>query len=1334
LLLVLALSLFVASAPPAFAKRAPDRSPEAAALVARAPDLVTHPVTGGRVLDGVQRMLDSQSGTLRRWWLRDGSALPVSKAAPRDIAAGFLAAHATELGITPEHLERDLTLASEKASPSGTHFRWNQQVDGVPVYRSEIVVKVSPRGQVSSVQNNLAGELAVPTTPALSQKQAVQAGLATVRPTGRALGEYGAELAIVPLEGGARLAWLVSVPNEQPMGDWQVFVDARSGEVFGVVDRMVYADGTGQVFDPDPMSKMGDSSYVDNNDADTAVPFPGAYDIRTLPGLTLTSGTYSLDGPYARLIDNESPTTAPVTATHPDSFRYQRSPSGFEDVNCYFQLDHSERYIQSLGFTNVNNRVQEVDSHGLSGDDNSHYVPSTKRLAFGEGGVDDAEDADVIWHEYGHSIQDNIQPGWGGGQEGAMGEGFGDYWAGSYSLSLYPAFRPNFVFTWDGHNEFWAGRLLVDHSFHYPEDCCGEVHDSGTLWCSGLIDCWYQVGREVMDKLVLDHHFALGTSATMADAANQIIQSDIDLYGGAHLSALVERFGIWGFVDPADFVPQITHTPRTDTEDVTGPYAVVATVVSTQPLAAGSPTLLWGVGGAITDSVAMSPAGPANQFTADLPGPGVAADIRYYLRALDTNGGSATHPSGAPGNVHVFHVGPDVTPPSVIHAALSDWPELTWPATVSATVTDNFGVASVSVDWTLNGLPKPAFALLRVGVTDVYAAAFPSTQDSVAPGDQVTYHLTALDVATIPNSTRHPASGEHAFQIISARGVVLVLDDDEVALRAGTKQVEDPDVKGGTITLKAEGNESVASANALAAILDALGYVTTVEPAATSNPATWPGYSFIVSASGANTAPVASATYRSALEAYVAAGHKLMVEGGEVGYDAASYPGYPTFAANVLHVTTWESDDAGALQVVPAQAGHPLATLPNVLPATLPIAYVGYGNEDAVKPAVGATVVYQTANKLGDAGILAWDDDPAPQAGQIVYLAFDVKVLGDAALRSQVVENAAAYLLATQSQPTGSISGHVSFGTSYNGAGVTLTLSPTGQTTVSDPAGDYGFTGLYATTYTVSGSKTGYQPATRTGVIVLEGQETQHADLRLFPQFAASVCRQPGRAIPDNSSAGMRDTIRVADVFAVKSATVSLNLTHTFIGDLIVELTHGTKTVRLHNRTGSSSDNIIGVFPTTLAVDGPGTLADFVNEPANGDWILFVSDNASIDTGTLNQWCVNLAGPADSTVTAAVGEPAPTAVALSPVTPNPSRGNGAAIRFGLPRPGAASLALYDVSGRRVRSLVEGALDAGVHVCRWNGRDDSGRALSPGIYLVRLRAGGTQLTQRMVVIH
>ena len=63
---------------------------------------------------------------------------------------------------------------------------------------------------------------------------------------------------------------------------------------------------------------------------------------------------------------------------------------------------------------------------------------------------------------------------------------------------------------------------------------------------------------------------------------------------------------------------------------------------------------------------------------------------------------------------------------------------------------------------------------------------------------------------------------------------------------------------------------------------------------------------------GRQPSPVAIATYRAALESYVAAGDKLLIEGGEVGYDAISSPGYPTFAANVLHGADWQSDNAGS--------------------------------------------------------------------------------------------------------------------------------------------------------------------------------------------------------------------------------------------------------------------------------------------------------------------------------------------------------------------------------------------------------------------------------------
>ena len=105
-----------------------------------------------------------------------------------------------------------------------------------------------------------------------------------------------------------------------------------------------------------------------------------------------------------------------------------------------------------------------MDADGANGDDNSFFQPSTNRISFGHGCVDDNEDADVILHEYGHALHYSINEDWFGGDTGAIGEGFSDYWAQSYSISTENglSFLPNLVFNWDGHGENvnWAGRIL----------------------------------------------------------------------------------------------------------------------------------------------------------------------------------------------------------------------------------------------------------------------------------------------------------------------------------------------------------------------------------------------------------------------------------------------------------------------------------------------------------------------------------------------------------------------------------------------------------------------------------------------------------------------------------------------------------------------------------------------------------------------------------------------------------------------------------------------------------------------------------------------------------
>ena len=95
------------------------------------------------------------------------------------------------------------------------------------------------------------------------------------------------------------------------------------------------------------------------------------------------------------------------------------------------------------------------------------------------------------------------------------------------------------------------------------------------------------------------------------------------------------------------------------------------------------------------------------------------------------------------------------------------------------------------------------------------------------------------------------------------------------------------------------------------------------------------------------------------------------------------------------------------------------------------------------------------------------------------------------------------------------------------------------------------------------------------------------------------------------------------------------------------------------------------------------------------------------------------------------GEAAGGMQALS-CSPNPFNPR-TTIRFELARAGAARLAVYDVCGRRVRTLLDGSLAAGSHEAEWDGRDDSGREVGSGVYLARLESGGVAAVARMGLV-
>ena len=92
----------------------------------------------------------------------------------------------------------------------------------------------------------------------------------------------------------------------------------------------------------------------------------------------------------------------------------------------------------------------------------------------------------------------------------------------------------------------------------------------------------------------------------------------------------------------------------------------------------------------------------------------------------------------------------------------------------------------------------------------------------------------------------------------------------------------------------------------------------------------------------------------------------------------------------------------------------------------------------------------------------------------------------------------------------------------------------------------------------------------------------------------------------------------------------------------------------------------------------------------------------------------------------------PTSFALEQNYPNPFNPS-TSITYHLPEALHVTLVVYDVAGREVRTLVDAALDAGMHTVTWDGTAQDGRAVGSGIYLYRIEAGEYTKTHKMTLI-
>jgi MYXO-CTERM domain-containing protein len=460
---------------------------------------------------------------------------------PAVAARAFLRAHGAALGVDAA---RELRHVATVPTAAGPIVRFAQVVDGLPVYGASVTVALDAQGRAWLVNSSLrraAGPLPAPRVSPAAARAAVAA---------RGAVAGAARLMAVSAGGELRPCFVVYGRTLRPFGVWDYLVDARSGAVVRRLSRLHHVKG--RVYEDSPAQGAGliDADLGHLTATDTLTGDYADTWSATMSGWNSVSRqrrAVPVDGDY--LYDPQEP-----SFTDP-----------FAEVQMYYHVTRIHQwFVDTFGFSRTTRGGdQHIDTFvnfgtqsggSVQAYDNAFYgdVDGDGRgdLTFGQGGLDFAYDAEVIYHEFTHSVVDEgpkldgldiddlglfLDPG-------SLNEAFADYFSSTYVgdpiLGEYVG------------RELGPGgaiRQMTDPAGEHascPDSLSGETHADGVVWARALWDTRELLGGAVADQTIWATLQSLNAGPSFSQAARSLIAvtratlSDAAaLYVGAALDA-----------------------------------------------------------------------------------------------------------------------------------------------------------------------------------------------------------------------------------------------------------------------------------------------------------------------------------------------------------------------------------------------------------------------------------------------------------------------------------------------------------------------------------------------------------------------------------------------------------------------------------------------------------------------------------------------------------------------------------------------------------------------------------------------------------------------------
>jgi hypothetical protein len=431
-----------------------------------------------------------------------------------------------------ENPAHKIILTDTKVSPIGKHYIFNHFVNGIPVNNSSVRICVGPQNNLVAASFNLIPVdankyLTAPQGNVIFYHHGITA-LAHRREFRRGLGHYES---FISLEGDTLL-----------MQDRKLHLYNK--------DTIAKA----KVFLPNPLQSAKLSygiPYVDSGDIDVQVLREELKEVM-IPA-RFQNDTFFLGTSLYSNGEVYNPKTIPAFSLN-DTFYFNRSQNMFEDVNAFYHVYSMSEYIRTLGFSDLLDTLV-IDAHAGE-TDNSAFDPfaTPRTLEFGLGCVDDAEDGQVVVHEFAHSFSNAAsEKTVEGSQRESMEEGTADYFSVSYSRQ-FTDFNWDRIFSWDGHNECWEG-FSAKSKKRYPENIKNIPNNDREIWSTALMCIYEQLGKAVTDSLVLINLYLQAPNTTMPQMALVMLKVDTVMWNADHAGLIYNCFverGILAFGNSVD--------------------------------------------------------------------------------------------------------------------------------------------------------------------------------------------------------------------------------------------------------------------------------------------------------------------------------------------------------------------------------------------------------------------------------------------------------------------------------------------------------------------------------------------------------------------------------------------------------------------------------------------------------------------------------------------------------------------------------------------------------------------------------------------------------------